>query len=112
MGKRFFLSLKNDKVRLGDVSLGKRVSQFHEEGAAGNISIFPYFDFNVPRNVTTAVGQTAFLHCRVEQLGDKAVDPQPGEERGSLRDWAKGPGSVDPPGPSKEKKRSLREDNL
>ncbi|XP_060520013.1 zwei Ig domain protein zig-8-like [Cylas formicarius] len=34
---------------------------------------FPYFEFNVPRNVTTAVGQTAFLHCRVEQLGDKAV---------------------------------------
>ncbi|KAG7210538.1 hypothetical protein KM043_012058 [Ampulex compressa] len=26
---------------------------------------------NVPRNVTTAVGQTAFLHCRVHQLGDK-----------------------------------------
>jgi hypothetical protein len=39
----------------------------------GNDSSFPYFDFNVPRNVTTAVGQTAFLHCRVEQLGDKAV---------------------------------------
>ncbi|XP_071443843.1 zwei Ig domain protein zig-8 [Hetaerina americana] len=34
---------------------------------------FPYFDFHVPRNVTTAVGQTAFLHCRVEQLGDKGV---------------------------------------
>jgi len=33
----------------------------------------PYFDFNVARNVTTAVGQTAFLHCRVEQLGDKGV---------------------------------------
>jgi hypothetical protein len=39
----------------------------------GNSSSFPYFDFNVPRNVTTAVSQTAFLHCRVEQLGDKAV---------------------------------------
>ncbi|KAF4531841.1 hypothetical protein B566_EDAN000867 [Ephemera danica] len=39
----------------------------------GNSSTFPYFDFNVPRNVTTAVGQTAFLHCRVEQLGDKAA---------------------------------------
>ncbi|XP_072388686.1 zwei Ig domain protein zig-8-like [Diabrotica undecimpunctata] len=38
-----------------------------------NISIYPYFEFNVPRNVTTTVGQTAFLHCRVEQLGDKAV---------------------------------------
>lgn len=39
----------------------------------GNMSSYPYFEFNVPRNVTTAVGQTAFLHCRVEQLGDKAV---------------------------------------
>ncbi|XP_068894414.1 zwei Ig domain protein zig-8-like isoform X2 [Tenebrio molitor] len=39
----------------------------------GNVSSYPYFEFNVPRNVTTAVGQTAFLHCRVEQLGDKAV---------------------------------------
>ncbi|XP_065167196.1 zwei Ig domain protein zig-8-like isoform X2 [Atheta coriaria] len=42
-------------------------------GLNGNISTYPYFEFNVPRNVTTAVGQTAFLHCRVEQLGDKAV---------------------------------------
>lgn len=39
----------------------------------GNVSSYPYFEFNVPRNVTTSVGQTAFLHCRVEQLGDKAV---------------------------------------
>jgi hypothetical protein len=27
----------------------------------------------VPRNITTRVGQTAFLNCRVEQLGDKSV---------------------------------------
>ncbi|XP_055704493.1 zwei Ig domain protein zig-8-like [Phlebotomus papatasi] len=33
----------------------------------------PYFDFNVQRNVTVSVGQTAFLHCHVERLGDKAV---------------------------------------
>jgi hypothetical protein len=33
----------------------------------------PYFDFSVTRNVTTRVGQTAFLHCRVEALGDKLV---------------------------------------
>ncbi|KAG5684224.1 hypothetical protein PVAND_013462 [Polypedilum vanderplanki] len=33
----------------------------------------PYFDFSVTRNVTTRVGQTAFLHCRVEDLGDKLV---------------------------------------
>jgi hypothetical protein len=44
-----------------------------DAGAGLNVSALPYFDFSVPRNVTTAVGQTAFLHCRVEQLGDKGV---------------------------------------
>lgn len=38
-----------------------------------NFSSQPYFDFSVARNVTTRVGQTAFLNCRVEQLGDKLV---------------------------------------
>ena len=33
----------------------------------------PYFDFDVQRNVTVVIGQTAFLHCRVERLGDKDV---------------------------------------
>ncbi|KAK2581077.1 hypothetical protein KPH14_006119 [Odynerus spinipes] len=36
-----------------------------------NVSGAPSFDLNVPRNVTTAVGQTAFLHCRVHHMGDK-----------------------------------------
>ncbi|XP_044264903.1 zwei Ig domain protein zig-8-like [Tribolium madens] len=50
------------------------VETYSNEGFLnGNVSTYPYFEFNVPRNVTTAVGQTAFLHCRVEQLGDKAV---------------------------------------
>ncbi len=35
--------------------------------------LMPYFDFDGPRNVTVTVGQTAFLHCRVERLGDKDV---------------------------------------
>lgn len=48
-------------------------SYLDEGGLNSNVSSYPYFEFNVPRNVTTAVGQTAFLHCRVEQLGDKAV---------------------------------------
>lgn len=48
-------------------------SYFDEGFLNSNVSSYPYFEFNVPRNVTTAVGQTAFLHCRVEQLGDKAV---------------------------------------
>ncbi|KAI4497879.1 hypothetical protein M0802_006995 [Mischocyttarus mexicanus] len=38
-----------------------------------NISGAPSFDLNVPRNVTTAVGQTAFLHCRVHHMGDKEL---------------------------------------
>lgn len=38
-----------------------------------NMSLHPYFDFDVVRNVTARVGQTAFLNCRVEQLGDKSV---------------------------------------
>ncbi|KAJ9579463.1 hypothetical protein L9F63_024430, partial [Diploptera punctata] len=51
------------------------VSQTEDVVSGSNVSTLPYFDFNVPRNVTTAVGQTAFLHCRVEQLGDKG-DPR------------------------------------
>lgn len=38
-----------------------------------NISLHPYFNFDVSRNVTARVGQTTFLQCRVEQLGDKSV---------------------------------------
>lgn len=38
-----------------------------------NMSLHPYFDFDVPRNITARVGQTAFLRCHVEQLGDKSV---------------------------------------
>ncbi|XP_041971842.1 zwei Ig domain protein zig-8-like isoform X2 [Aricia agestis] len=47
-----------------------RGSPLYGEDSYGS---FPYFEYNVPRNVTTVVGQPAFLHCRVEQLGDKAV---------------------------------------
>ncbi|XP_033247459.1 zwei Ig domain protein zig-8 isoform X1 [Drosophila miranda] len=36
-------------------------------------NLLPYFDFDVPRNLTVTVGQTGFLHCRVERLGDKDV---------------------------------------
>lgn len=37
------------------------------------MSLHPYFNFDVQRNVTARVGQTAFLQCKVEQLGDKSV---------------------------------------
>jgi hypothetical protein len=33
----------------------------------------PYFDMDVHRNITVTIGQTAFIHCRVERLGDKDV---------------------------------------
>ncbi|XP_037813583.1 uncharacterized protein LOC119604801 [Lucilia sericata] len=40
---------------------------------ASSTNLLPYFDFDVPRNITVTVGQTGFLHCRVERLGDKDV---------------------------------------
>ncbi|KAK3913963.1 Eukaryotic translation initiation factor 3 subunit A [Frankliniella fusca] len=51
---------------------GSAEAQDEELAPGSNVSIFPYFDFNVPRNVTTAEGQSGFLHCRVEHLGDKS----------------------------------------
>jgi len=33
----------------------------------------PYFDNSTRRDTSTAVGQTAYLHCRVRNLGDRAV---------------------------------------
>ncbi|CAD1477556.1 unnamed protein product, partial [Heterotrigona itama] len=33
----------------------------------------PYFDNTTKRDTTTTVGQTAFLPCRVRNLGDRAV---------------------------------------
>ncbi|XP_055624488.1 zwei Ig domain protein zig-8-like isoform X1 [Toxorhynchites rutilus septentrionalis] len=38
-----------------------------------SVGLQPYFDFDVQRNITVTVGQTGFLHCRVERLGDKDV---------------------------------------
>lgn len=33
----------------------------------------PYFDANIPNNVTAIVGKSAFLRCRVRNLGNKTV---------------------------------------
>ncbi|ODN01467.1 Titin [Orchesella cincta] len=33
----------------------------------------PYFENSTKREVTTTVGQVAYLHCRVRNLGDRAV---------------------------------------
>lgn len=33
----------------------------------------PYFDNSTKRDMTVTIGQTALLHCRVRNLGDRAV---------------------------------------
>ncbi|XP_074095064.1 defective proboscis extension response 1 isoform X1 [Cotesia typhae] len=45
----------------------------HRTNEHNSLNDWPYFEENVPRNVTTAISQTAFLHCRVHQRGDKEV---------------------------------------
>ncbi|XP_053593130.1 zwei Ig domain protein zig-8 isoform X2 [Microplitis demolitor] len=45
----------------------------HRANEHNTLNDWPYYDENVPRNVTTAISQTAFLHCRVHQRGDKEV---------------------------------------
>lgn len=36
----------------------------------------PYFDTNVSNNVTALVGKSAYLSCRVRNLGNKTVSKQ------------------------------------
>lgn len=57
-------------VIVPDIAWTKAADNNHVES---NMSFHPYFDFDMPRNITARVGQTAFLRCRVEQLGDKSV---------------------------------------
>lgn len=38
----------------------------------------PYFDETTPRNVTALVGKSAYLSCRVKNLGNKTVSPGDG----------------------------------
>lgn len=53
---------------------------------ATSIAEQPYFDFELQRNVTVTVGQTGFLRCRVEQLGDKDVSIRPkGRQKNETR---------------------------
>lgn len=61
------------------IALSSTMSSDNSGGHGGNgimttiDSEQPYFDFEIQRNVTVTVGQTGFLHCRVERLGDKDV---------------------------------------
>lgn len=57
-------------VSLSDLSQTRAIEDIR---ADHNMSLHPYFDYDVARNVTARLGQSAFLHCRVEQLGDKSV---------------------------------------
>jgi len=49
--------------------------QTDRPAAAGNGTdqLYPFFDYYVSRNITTTIGQSAFLHCRTENLNDKSV---------------------------------------
>ncbi|XP_018311108.1 uncharacterized protein [Mycetomoellerius zeteki] len=58
-------------VSQGTFTRDQRVLSGSPVQGSRNVSGVPAFETNVPRNVTTAVSQTAFLHCRVHQLGDK-----------------------------------------
>lgn len=60
--------------RAYDASIsGALVSETDNDDDDGDAQ--PYFDFDVQRNLTVTVGQTGFLHCRVERLGDQDVSP-------------------------------------
>lgn len=39
----------------------------------GNKWLEPYFDAATPKNVTALVGKSAYLNCRVRNLGNKTV---------------------------------------
>jgi len=49
--------------------------QTDRPAAAGNGTdqLYPFFDYYVSRNITTTIGQSAFLHCRTENLNEKSV---------------------------------------
>lgn len=68
--KRIVNIVKNSIPGLSDVipvkGRGPNPAQEHEGPQ-------PYFDLDVQRNVTAIATQTAFLHCRVKDLGGKAV---------------------------------------
>ncbi|GFQ77441.1 hypothetical protein TNCT_177641, partial [Trichonephila clavata] len=42
-----------------------------DDSTTGRSHISPTFDESTPRSVTTQLGQTAYLHCIVNNLGDK-----------------------------------------
>ncbi|XP_050680579.1 zwei Ig domain protein zig-8-like isoform X1 [Leptidea sinapis] len=49
------------------------VNSLPAAGAAGGVRLAPSFDAATPRNVTALVGKSAYLSCRVRNLGNRTV---------------------------------------
>lgn len=45
-----------------------------DDAAHSALNRGPYFDISASKNVTALVGNTAYLNCRVRNLGNKTVD--------------------------------------
>lgn len=53
---------------------GFTVESEHDDAALHNaLNRGPYFDISASKNVTALVGNTAYLNCRVRNLGNKTV---------------------------------------
>lgn len=48
-----------------------------ETASPNTLNRGPYFDVSATKNVTALVGNTAYLNCRVRNLGNKTVKLQP-----------------------------------
>lgn len=46
----------------------------HDEALHNALNRGPYFDTTASKNVTALVGTTAYLNCRVKNLGNKTVN--------------------------------------
>lgn len=54
-------------------------NEINDDGTAKSpLDRGPYFDISASRNVTALVGNTAYLNCRVRNLGNRTVSSSPG----------------------------------
>ncbi|XP_031626382.1 hemicentin-1-like isoform X2 [Contarinia nasturtii] len=60
-------------VALSCVLNGRGQQDESTESVDGSEIIGPYFDANIPQNVTAIVGKSAFLRCRARNLGNKTL---------------------------------------
>ncbi|GFR13219.1 uncharacterized protein TNCT_734451 [Trichonephila clavata] len=47
----------------------------------------PYFDNSTERNATAQLGKTAYLNCKIRQLGDRTVGALQKEKLGTLKSF-------------------------